>query len=238
MKSKISVVSLFLRSSFYKALVLMGVSLSLQAGIFLVKLQGIVFSLEDLVEFSPFKNIFMACEILLSLLLIYEFASIAKSFKTRLLDVPPRKVYFCEAAAGSIIFALWLLSEAVLMLILSFVYINSVEAEAVTTQTLFLAFYRSKFLHFLVPMEDFLLYLKNLLIIGTLGMSACTLPSNNAKVSPFQLIAPAFVFVGTVFEFGFHESYISIPILMVILLVIYMTRCSGKDVNYEIAREN
>lgn len=91
------------------------------------------------------------------------------------LSVSEQTVFIWQSVHNALSYMLFWASQVgvSLFLCLGFAYV----AEAhITGQTVFLAYYRSELLHALLPLDDFIIWIRNILICMGLGIASATFP--------------------------------------------------------------
>lgn len=183
MKKHISVFGLFAKSSFAKILFIMAAMTASQFLLFKSQLnQFTVYynvkesfpSIDTLISKSRCDWIFGIAFIFISVILCLSGTSFSSKTEYTLdrLSVSPRNVFFCQAIYNlSVYIILWALQTAICFW-LSAYYVANAPAEAVSNQSIFLAFYRSNFLHALLPLSEITLWIRNALL--TLSLSVAT----------------------------------------------------------------
>ena len=110
------------------------------------------------------------------------------------------------------------------------VYEAMAPAEFVSNQTVFLAFYRSKFLHSFLPFEDTWVWIRNILLVVALGVCSSRKPGKNRKIgigSCFLIAATGVFFVQ---EIGDTASVVILTIATIICAVPAVVKALSKEV--------
>ena len=169
MKKYVSVFQMFVRTSFYKVMLIMiamagvsGVSFYLN----FQKYQGD--SLEQIIDASALSWIWKIAYILITLVLVLPGCNWGseQDYTYKRLCIKASRVYLLQRIyyIGAYVL-LWMVELAVLM-IASAYYANV--AQGVTNQTVFLAFYGNAFMHSILPLEDVISWIiLAYLLIGT-----------------------------------------------------------------------
>ena len=229
MKKNLTVVSLFLRSTLYKTLWMIAAMVLWEMVSFYVVLQTPVLSLEDAVAKSFLKYIFMGALVLIGFRVLLNFKSIASSYTSRLMMVEKRAIYYDQViAAGSIFLILFLVQQA-FVLFLGNIYIWMQPEQFITNQTLFLAFYRSDFLHFLIPLSNLAAWLKLAVIIALLAFACAFMPSQKVNINIVQPMAFVLTAVLSVKKYTDGWNYISIPVFILLTAVLIANSCRRDD---------
>ena len=196
MRKHISVLMLMARCTILRAaglLVLMG---AVQCLTFYLALtrgptpQG--FSLEMVVQASGMRWIFAAALGLFTLLLC------ATGFETRgrqgytlmRLSVSQRWVFTWQSVYNTACYGILWLGQAVIAAGLCALYVRLAPAEYVSGQTAVLAFYRSDFLHALLPFEEAGIWVRNFALCIGLGVCAARCPVSRRQGGRFFEVIP------------------------------------------------
>lgn len=179
MKKHLSVFMLIIRYSFYKILGLLGAIAVIETGLFWLVLRkggsqdG--FGLEYVIEKSHIGIVFLIVFVILDVILI-SFVGYEKQQTHRYtlmrLSVTRKEIYFLQSTYNILCYVLFWAAQVLTVIFLSFLYVQNAPEEWVTEQTVFLAFYRSQFLHSLLPFEDFPYWIQNILMCITLGFTS------------------------------------------------------------------
>ena len=177
MKKHLSVLSLIVRSTIYK---IIGV-LILMAGLeFLLFMQAVSLlgSQAQLGLELAFRKGFTAWFFLAAFIaLFFLLTGVVKSKKSNpaytllRLSIKEKQFFFWCGLYNTVCFALLILVQIAVVIGLCEYYINSGADSTATGQTVFLAFYRSDFLHSLVPFDEPFNMLANIFLTVVLGFS-------------------------------------------------------------------
>ena len=99
----------------------------------------------------------------------YETSS-KQGYTLKRLSISEKQVFLLQAFYNSLCYFLLWSIQLLFVFILGFYFVKNAPAEYVTNQTMFLAFYRSDFLHALLPFEDIMVWVKNILLFLSLGI--------------------------------------------------------------------
>ncbi len=179
MKQHLSVFMLLARSTIYPIAGLLLLTAAAEAGLFWAVLgSGAAAELPALLDKSRGLWVFGACFLLTTLLLSLtgcEFS--AKTGCTlRRLSVSERQVFLWQWGYNTAVYFLLWAVQLLLALGLCALYLRRADPALVNSQTVFLAFYRSPFLHSLLPLEDTGLWVRNAALCLGLGASAAFFP--------------------------------------------------------------
>ncbi|WP_152967692.1 hypothetical protein [Oxobacter pfennigii] len=101
-----------------------------------------------------------------------EFGGGKLRYTVQRLSVREEAVVFLWAGYNAVCFFLFWAVQLVIVLVLCRLYVTQMDTAYVSGQTIFLAFYRSNFLHSLLPLEEISRYVRNGILILTLGVCA------------------------------------------------------------------
>lgn len=137
------------------------------------------------------------------------------------LNVSPRRVYLCRAAYGFLCFVLYWAMQAVLVLALAH-WVSGVDGGDYGVQGFFLATWRSRFLHGLYPMMDWVVLLKNLALFALLAALVGRMPSPVAgkRRFPTSAVSQSILTAGM-----FHSTFgngISLPVALLIIVAVVL----------------
>ena len=188
MEKHLSVFGLFARSSVYKVLLILIAMCAVQSLCFYMEVQDTVAayeaigadvaSLEKVFEKAAVNVYFRVALVLVSVVICLpgcEFKS-NTSYTLRRLSVSERTIFFYQAAYNMLICCMLIAVQLVTVFGLARYYIATVPAQFISNQTIALAFYRNNFLHSLLPMEDVGLWIRNGLLVLSLGMACAEFP--------------------------------------------------------------
>ena len=240
MKQHSSVFCLMVRSTFYKVLLLLGAATVVEAAVFiLLMLHGPTadgFGPEQILQQGRIAWIFGAVMVLMTLLLCR--TGMEKDAKTgytlQRLSISERWVFFWQSSYNTLCYLLLLLWQILTVMLLCMLYARLAPPEYVTGQTVFLAFYRSAFLHALLPFEEGALWVKNALLVLSLGIASARYPMALRHGSKQQEIAGACCAAVAFFveEIGSVNGAISI-LISLITIGVSVYRVMDREALYE-----
>ena len=180
MKKHLSVLGLFVRSSLLRILGVIVLSSLVQTGLFAYTMHSTfssgdpVWGLESIVSDSRIAFVFAAAFLLLTIQLVS--ACSAYSTKTQYtlsrLSVTQKAVFFWQTAANCLFYLLFWTIEVIVVFLCALYFAHIADPSAISNQTVFLAFYRQPFLHGLLPLDQTSIYIRNIMLVLGLGMSA------------------------------------------------------------------
>lgn len=201
MKKYLSVFGLYARSSIYRVLgvlLVMGVA---EAGLFIAKLQAALadynnphdvsgigrkpemLHFEEVIEGCHIPLCFMVAFILITICLCLpgtEFQS-KTGYTLRRLSISERRVLFIQWMYNVTVYIIIFAVQLIICFGLSFVYMREVPAELISNQTVFLAFYRSEFMHALLPLSEAGMWFRNAFLVIGLGFAAAEFSYNQRR---------------------------------------------------------
>lgn len=179
MKRHLSILMLAARSTIYKVLGVFAAMAAAEGALFWFALQkmsgGDPVGLEQLISQS---RIPIVCGI--GFLLLCALLSMTGSesgggklrYTVRRLSVREKALVFWWAGYYAVCFFLFWAVQLIIALLLCRLYVTQMDPAYVSGQTIFLAFYRSSFLHSLLPLEETSRYIRNGILILSLGICA------------------------------------------------------------------
>ena len=202
MKKHSSVFMLMARSTIYRVLGLLIVMAVAEAGLFWLRLQqGAIdgnFSLEAIISESRLSWACAAFFLFVNVILSWGSYTISDTYTAARLSVSGKAVYLWQCIYNTLCYLLFWMVQILIGIGLCRVYEAMAPAEFVSNQTVFLAFYRSKFLHSFLPFEDTWVWVRNILLVVALGVCSSRIPGKNRKIgigSCFLIAATGVFFV-------------------------------------------
>lgn len=195
MKKYLSVFAMLARGSIWRVLLLLCLMAAGQCGRFLHRLQNELLlyesrvqqfadeaaeitRLEDFFNFSTVSGIFGAAFLLLCIVLCLPgcgYGSVC-GYTVRRLNISERAVFVLQALYNAIMLLVLWAAEIFLCLMLCRIYVSAVDPSLVSHQTVGLAFYRSTFLHSLLPLADIAVWIRNILMLAVLALASASFP--------------------------------------------------------------
>ena len=202
MKKHSSVFMLMARSTIYRVLGLLILMAVAEAGLFWLRLQqGAIdgnFSLEAIISESRLSWACAAFFLFVNVILSWGSYTISDTYTAARLSVSGKAVYLWQCIYNTLCYLLFWMVQILIGIGLCRVYEALAPAEFVSNQTVFLAFYRSKFLHSFLPFEDTWVWVRNILLVVALGICSSRIPGKNRKIgigSCFLIAATGVFFV-------------------------------------------
>ncbi len=170
MKKYISVFELFVRSSFYKVLLILFGMVAVELVMFSYTLPMSVANseymvLEVVMEKTWIPQVFAAGFILITLSLGFSGFSTGcnQNYTLKRLQIKEWKIYLLQGLYNAICYFLFWLVQVVILLIICNLYCR--EAGNVTNQTAVLAFYRNAFMHSILPLGAAYRWVENIIML-------------------------------------------------------------------------
>lgn len=184
MKQHGSVFMLFVRSSFYKVLLLLLAMIAAEGIWFYKTIQEMleknqtegnfpVMTPEVVFEEAHLMVFFAVAVLALTVILAYVGRSTSghQEYTWNRLSITQRSIFAWQALYNCCCFLMLWFVQAALAFGLCMYYIKTADEGAVTHQSLFLAFYREPFLHGLIPLQHVWYWIRNVLLFCSLGFS-------------------------------------------------------------------
>ena len=181
MKKYLSIFMLHIRSTFYKILLIFAGMTGLQ--IFLLSQEftrmlnlwetdsQFYLSLDALITESGIHLVFLVGFLLITLILAlngFEFKE-KISYTIRRLSLSEKHFFLLQGFYGSMIYLLLFFVEIGTIAVFSLYYLKTVPDSFYSNQTLFLTFYTNDFLHSLLPLEETVRVVRNILLVIAFG---------------------------------------------------------------------
>ena len=202
MKKHSSVFMLMARSTIYRVMGLLILMAVAEGGLFWLRLQqGAIdgnFSLEAIISESRLSWACAAFFLFVNVILSWGSYTISDAYTAARLSVSGKAVYLWQCIYNSLCYLLFWMVQILIGIGLCLVYEAMAPAEFVSNQTVFLAFYRSNFLHSFLPFEDTWVWVRNILLVVALGICSSRVPGKNRKIgigSCFLIAATGVFFV-------------------------------------------
>lgn len=183
MKKYLSVFMLFARSSIFKVMLLIVVMAVIEAGVFYLRTLDVYLGLEAAFENSFTKWIFAAAFIGITVILCStgsEFGS-KTGYTINRLSIKETSVFYWQWIYNTLVYFILWAAQIAVSLALCEIYKAMVDPLRITEQTVFLAYYRSDFLHSLLPLGDSVRWIRNIFMLLGLGAASAFFPYQNRR---------------------------------------------------------
>lgn len=181
MRNKLSVFALFTRSNLYRILSLFALMAVVQTILFCLTMKSpLLHTLELIgaVEYSRLSLIFGAVFLLMTAQLCMtgcEFGS-HPGYILRRLSVSPRMIFILQAISNTGFYLLLIATQALILYGLSAYFPLLADPATVNHQSVYLSFYRSDFMHSILPLDEVSLYVRNLILALGMGIATASVP--------------------------------------------------------------
>lgn len=208
MKKYLSIFELFVRSSIYKiifVLLVMGIA---EMAMFYEEVSQVTeyeyYSLESVVDGSNLIGCFGLAFLAITLILSSYGCNVGsrQDYTLQRLQVREKTVFWIQGIYNSLCYLLFLGTQVILLFLMGSFYLQT--ASDVTNQTLFLAFYRNKFMHSILPMEAvFRWFMNGILVIGC-GITTAGFPylQRRGKIGLTVIVTAGWLMAGFVYRIG------------------------------------
>ena len=212
LKKYLSVFMLYIRSSVYKVLALLGAMAVLQTVLFMsvpefkmmrsLEKMHKFYGVEDLLEKSGLFIVFGVAFVLLTLIVCYvgcEFSG-KQGYTLRRLRISEKRVFLMQVLSNTLFYALFWLCEIVIIRVLMQIYLRYVPDAIYTNQMLMLSFYRNELLMAVMPMSNLVCLFRNIIWVLAMGVTSAYLPymQRRRKIAFSLVVMAAIVIVGFV----------------------------------------
>lgn len=209
---------LYSRSTVYKLLVLMGGVILVDGAAFCLKLQKASYLAQAIPE-AAWKAVFVvSVPVLLLLLIMPGWAGSGRSdYTLDRLGLDPRKAYFVRAGFNALCMVLLVAVQGLVLALFCMGFEALPQNQMPGPQNVPMVFYRSEFLHSLVPLADWIRLVRNLVMIAGFGLvSAVTMRKSRKDYARFILAVGYTAF----FALGFGAVKLMNPIFDIVFMVI------------------
>jgi len=219
---------LIARSSLWKVLLSMLVMAIAEAAVFYLRTAEKSVGLEAAFENSFTPYIFALAFIIITMFLCItgsEFGS-KTGYTIKRLSITEKSVFYWQWFYNSSVYLMLLAVQIAVSLGLCELYKELIDPQYVTNQTVFLAYYRSEFLHGLLPLGDTTRWIRNAFLIVTLGASSAFFPYRNRRQKQSLEIIAAAIYTFIFFCGGLGE--ITTDILFCFFSTVILITISAK----------
>ncbi len=228
-KKNLSVFMLIARSSIYKFLGLLFLMVCGEVAAFYLflrrdmdyaaQLGTSVSGIDFVFEYSRILWIFAAAYILTAVLLSFtgcHFSS-HQGYTLRRLSVSEKSVFIWQSLYNAICFFILWAIQVFAAFALCYLYIHLLDDPEQSAQTVFLIFYRNKFLHCLLPLREASMLVRNIFFVAALGVGTAWFPyvqrRGRVAYSSIQIIIVAAVFFYR--DIGSFSADLAVCLLMI-----------------------
>lgn len=189
MKKYISATGLFARSTLWRVMAILLISAAVQLIMWGLEFNSSVQAYneaqismptpEKIIERSAADVAFRITLTLLTVTLCLPGASRRSHTEYTLgrLAVSEREIFFCQAAYNAAVYIMLFAVQTAVLATMVFIYRIAAPAGCVAPNIAYLAFYRNKFMHSILPLEDVRLWVRNIALVPILALSAAEFPS-------------------------------------------------------------
>lgn len=192
MKKYVSVWMLLARSTIYKILDVSVLAAIVEFILFYRTYKKEVFSemfqLEYVVAQSGIMWVFVVLVILTIILLGqngYEFTG-KQSYTWKRLQITEKSIFLLQVTYNVACFLMVWAIQLFVAILFGKLYLNWTTPQLISGQTLFLAFYRSNFLHTLLPLEDIVIWIRNFVVIVLWSVICANLPKRQRRERVYE----------------------------------------------------
>lgn len=182
MRRHISVLMMYIRSSIYQVILLLALMVSAQFLLFWQSMKGYStkFPLgpEKIFDRTLLPWTLGLVVVCFTVQLVYVGCNqgVKQSYTLKRLSVSEKSVFIWQSICNIGCYLLLWMVQVVTAFVLCRWYLALAEPEFVSNQTVFLAFYRSKFLHGLLPLAESSAWVRNLFMVLGLGCASAYFP--------------------------------------------------------------
>ena len=190
MKQHLSVLMLIARSSIYKVIALLAAMAAVQAGLFHYTLKSGTQHLETIISDSGLTWVFVAVFLILTWILSRTGCKRGSQpgYTLQRLRISERAVFLWQTLYNTAIYALLLTAEILLIYALGRIWLTQADPQLIGAQSLYLAFYRSSFLHCLCPLDETWLWIRNAILTIAMGMASAQYPFRQWRGKTVQVV--------------------------------------------------
>ena len=242
MKKYLSVFGLFAQSSIYKTLGIILLMILAETGLFAYAFvpdlsSESVSRFEHYIGLSRIDLCLAAAFILITVVLCLpgtEFGS-KVGYTLRRLSVSEKAVFFCQVIFNTISYLILWAVQVGILFAFSLWYTMKTPIEFVNNQSIFLAFYRSEFLHTILPLSEVMLWIRNILLVISLGFASAEFPyiQRRRKHSPFIVPLSIFMLLFFITGIGVVENIVASIFLFVIVVCKSLYDIYHKEESYD-----
>ena len=234
MKERSSVFWFFARSTIFYILGIISLMLVSEAILFFSV--GAYGTIIDRVIDERRIGIAFKCAIALSTLVLCLPGRITRSrtdYTLKRLRISENEVLLMHFVYNTLVYFIIFAVQIVFALVICACKINAMDPALVSEQTMLLTFYKSDFLHSLLPLLDIKLWIRNIILIMMLGLSSAFFPyvQRRKKFSSLALFSVIYVFFWFEqgLDSGIHLFFTALIFVIMILHIIYIAKGEEND---------
>lgn len=243
MRKHLSVFMLFVRSGLVSTIVLSLLMAAVQISYYFFSCAGKELLVETMIDEAAFGFVFALFFALMVKWLCRACTGKGKPVYTiHRLSVSPKVIFLWQSLCNALLIFVFYAVEIFTMLFISAHFVSSAGDEYATSQTLMLAFYRSDYLHSLLPMEETSRWIRNFAII--IGMAIiCANSSRKLRLGKLAIFLPAIAFAFVALTFvtdmgeGGLDGFCIAAMLIVPAVLIALVFTGGEEVEDEPVEE-
>lgn len=166
------------RGTLYRVLAVIILMMAVQTGAFLLTMSSAPRKIEDAFSENFFPWIFFLAFAAVTMILCRmgcDWGS-KPGYTLRRLSISEKTVFAWQSTCNALCYFLLWAAELLTVLAMCAVYMHNAPEGATSNQTVFLAFYRSPFLHSLMPLEEVSRWVRNVFFAAGLGMASAHFP--------------------------------------------------------------
>lgn len=228
MKRYLSVFEMITRSSIYKVLlVLVGMVVAEAVCFYMTMLAPVEFNFEGYIDQSHYSLIFKIAYVLVTLVIVFPGMNVGstQSYTLQRLRIKEKRIFWLQALYNTLAYVILWGVQLVVILVSAMIFQKNLPTEAIWShQTMFLAFYRSDFMHSILPLEDGPgWWLLGIVIIGTGIVTAEFTRQQRRGKFAIELL---FMVVATLLSFprALSYEYIFLVIALVFIIIAMVIR--------------
>ncbi|MDO4482038.1 MAG: hypothetical protein Q4C14_04840 [Bacillota bacterium] len=183
MKKHLSIIMLMAGSTFYKLIFIFAAMAAAETALFYKTLKfaaGVssnyisISCIEMIIHESRITWIFFLAVLLISLVLCRtgcEFKS-RQGYTLKRLALSEKGVFLWQAVYSTLCYIILWGIQLILLLVFCKIYLDMPENASASHQTVFASFYRNKFMHNMLPLDDSIVYIRNIVLAFGLGFAS------------------------------------------------------------------
>lgn len=188
MKKYLSVFMLVARSSIYKIVPLIIIMAAAEYYLFSRKLsEAADLAVSSLGSYPELERVIFESNIMWILFIAFIFITILlcktgcefknkQGYTLKRLRISEKGVFFCQAGYNSAIYIILWGIQIAAVLWFCHMYVSEPAFGEMGTHTVFAAFYRNDFMHSILPLEEFGIYIRNVVLMAALGIASAGFP--------------------------------------------------------------